>query len=242
MSIRHVLKAVAATSAATVCAAVFALGIGSGVAGASSLTSTDGNTTLTTQADCGSPPAPCTVTPGTPYSSGQKITVSTIANSTLEASNLPTADQGGDYYLLECTDAGGAPGNLPTSLANCETRTQVTIAKTTSGAFSKSMPVYDLPDSNLGEPTMTGTCDVDPNDCVVGIFVVSPGTNPSTFLTLPHLWSAPFQMSVGDGNDVGDDPGDGTPEVPLAIGLPLAAMAVVGGFALRNRRRRRQAA
>ena len=47
MSIRHVLKTVAASGAATVCVAVFALGW-VGVAGASTLTSGDGNTLLST--------------------------------------------------------------------------------------------------------------------------------------------------------------------------------------------------
>ena len=59
------------SSAATVCCAVFALGVGSGVAGANTLTSGDGNTTLTTQG---------TVTSG-PYSSGQQISLNVAANS-----------------------------------------------------------------------------------------------------------------------------------------------------------------
>ena len=49
-------------------------------------------------------------------------------------------------------------------------------------------------------------------------------------------------MTVGDGSDAGANPGDGTPEVPLAIGLPLAALGVFGGWSLRNRRRRQQQA
>ena len=168
---------------------------------AATLTSADGYTSLTTIG---------TVTPDTPYTSGQHITVSTITNPVIDNANLPTANQGGDFYLLECADPGAASANLPTSVSGCETRTLVTAAKTTSGAFTKSMPVYDLPDSNLGQPTMTGSCDVDPNQCVVGIFVVNPGTDPTTAFTLPHLFSAPFNITVGDGNDMGDTPGDGS--------------------------------
>ncbi len=250
MSIRHVLKAVAATSAATVCCAVFALGIGSGVAGASGLTSSDGNTTLTTTADCGSPPAPCTITPGSPYTSGQIINVGVAANSVISSAALaaftpaiPSLYQpGGNFYLEECTDVGGTTAGLPTGPSGCEAATLLTTGKTSTGGFSKNFTVYDLPDFNtLGSPTMTGTCDVAPNTCVVGIFISNPQSVSGTF-GYPHLFSAPFQMSVGDGNDVGNNPGDGTPEVPLAVGLPLAALAVFGGFTLRNRRRRRQAA
>ena len=241
MSLRHVVKTVAVSSAATVCAAVFALGIGSGVAGANTLTSSDGNTTLNT---IGS------VTSGTPYTSGQVINVGEAANSVISTTALaadtspaiPSEYQSGVYYLEECTDVGGTAAGLPKSASGCEAATLVTTGKTSSGAFSKNDTIYDLPDFNtLGTPTMTGTCDVAPNTCVIGIFISNPQSVGATF-SYPDLFSAPFQTTVGDGSDVGDDPGDGTPEVPLAIGLPLAALAVFGGFTMRNRRRRRPAA
>jgi hypothetical protein len=248
MSIRHVLKTVGVSGAATVLAAVFALGVGAGTAGAS-LTSGDGNTTLSTTANCGSPPAPCTITPGTPFTSGQIINVGVAANSVLSSAALaaftptiPALYQSGNFYLEECTDVGGTTAGLPTGPSGCEAATLLTTGKTSTGGFSKNFTVYDLPDFNtLGTPTMTGSCDVAPNTCVVGIFISNPQSVSGTF-GYPHLFSAPFQMSVGDGADVGNNPGDGTPEVPLAIGLPLAALAVFGGFTLRNRRRRRQAA
>ena len=85
---------------------------------------------------------------------------------------------------------------------------------------------------------MTGSCDVAPNQCVLGIFAANPGSNNG--FAYPHLFSAPFQMGAGDGLDQGDNPGDGTPEVPLAIGLPLAAMAVIGGLTIRHRRRQQR--
>ncbi len=239
MSIRHVLKTVAVTSAATACAAVFALGIGSGVAGANTLTSPDGNTTLTTQG---------TVTSGTPYTSGQSITVNVQMNSVLSNANLVAAkvpgqtagNPTGSFYLEECTDPGGLVANLPTQASNCEEGTiDASVSKTSNGSANDSFTVYALPDqASLGLPTMTGTCGGAPNYCVVGIFAASPQSGNG--FSYPFLFSAPFQTTVGDGQDLGDNPGDGTPEVPLAIGLPLAALAVFGGFTIRNRRRRKQ--
>jgi len=230
MSIRHVLKTVAATSAATVCAAVFALGVGSGVAGANTLTSGDGNTNLTTVG---------TVASGTPYDSGQYINVTTIANSTLNNANLPTADQGGNFYLEECADPGGTTGTLPTNSTECEAATLLTVNKNPDGSFTLPFQVYDLPDPNFSG-NLVGKCDVAPHQCVIGIFAANPGA-PGTF-SAPKLFSAPFQVRFTDGTDAGNNPGDGTPEVPLALGLPLAAIAVFGGWTLRNRRRRQQAA
>jgi hypothetical protein len=246
MSIRHVFKTVAVSGAATVCAAVFALGVGSGVAGASSLTSSDGNTTLSTNG---------TVTSGTPYSSGQKLTVSVIGNSTLSYANLAAAGDpnctgsgtsatcSGNFYVEECTDPGGTSGGLPTTASGCEAATDnFSQAKSSNGALTLSgaheYKVYDLPDGLLGPPTMTGTCDVAPNTCVLGIFAENPQS--ANGFSFPHLFSAPFQVTVGDGLDDGANPGDGTPEVPFAIGLPLAALAIFGGLTIRNRRRNRR--
>ncbi len=240
MSIRHVLKTVAATSAATVCCAVFALGVGSGVAGANTLTSGDGNTTLTTQG---------TVASGTPYSSGQQISLTVAANSVMNTTNLANngAPTTGNFYVEECTDPQGTTANLPTSATGCEAATLVTGAKTPDGHLSlmgtSGPTVYVLPDpGTLGSPTMVGQCGIAPNQCVLGIFAANPSPAAGNGFAFPHLFSAPFQVHVTDGLDVGNSPGDGTPEVPLAIGLPLAALAVFGGFTIRNRRRRQQQA
>ena len=252
MSIRHVLKTVAATSAATVCCAVFALGVGSGVAGANTLTSGDGNTTLTTQG---------TVASGAPYSSGQIIDLNVAANNVLSASNLfasgtpgcsqlsagppPTYSCSGNYYVEECTNPGGTTTSLPTGASGCEAATLATGGKNADGHLSliggNGPTIFDLPDpGTLGSATMTGTCDVAPNQCVLGIFAENPQAGNG--FAYPHLFSAPFQVDqqadFGSGSEAGLNPGDGTPEVPLAIGLPLAALAVFGGFTIRNRRRR----
>jgi hypothetical protein len=90
---------------------------------------------------------------------------------------------------------------------------------------------------------MTGSCDVAPNFCVFGIFVVNPnGPSGGAAFSYPHLFSAPFQVANVDGVDGGTNPGDGTPEVPLAIGLPLLAAAAFGSSVVYGRRRRRRAA
>lgn len=239
MSIRHVVKTVAVSSAATLCGAALALGIGVGAAGANSLVSPDGVTTLSTTT---------AVTSGTPYTSGQQIQVSAGANSTLSNANLvansvpgqATNNPTGSFYFEECSDPGGTVANLPTAPSNCEAATDdfTTVSKTSDGSFNNPLyPVYALPDSSFGNSTLVGKCGVAPNYCVVGIFATNPNT---TGFSYPRLFSAPFQIVVGDGQDLGDNPGDGTPEVPLAIGLPLAALAVVGGFTIRNRRRHRR--
>ena len=55
---------------------------------------------------------------------------------------------------------------------------------------------------------MTGTCDVNPNQCVLGIFAANPQAGNG--FAYPHLFSAPFNVTVGDGLDLGDNPGDGS--------------------------------
>ena len=203
------------------------------------------------------------MTPGTPYSSGQTITVTGIANSTLNNTSLgdacvpgqfvaptctgsnPTGTASGVFYIEECTDPGGLVANLPNSASGCEAATDdVSVSKTTNGSFYDSgFTVYALPDpGTLGSASMTGTCGVAPNQCVIGIFGANPQSGNG--FSYPHLFSAPFQVDkqadFGTGAESGLNPGDGTPEVPLAIGLPLAALAVVGGFTIRSRRRRQQ--
>ena len=67
-------------------------------------------------------------------------------------------------------------------------------------------------------------------ECVLGMF------DDINSFTAPHIFSAPFLVSPSQG-DSGANPGDGTPELPLAIGLPLAAGGLfAGGLAIRRRR------
>jgi hypothetical protein len=243
MSFRHVVKTLAACCAATLCGTALVLIAGVGPAGAGApAVLVNGPTSLSTTSSAG------TVTPGTPYTSGQVITVTVAANSTTDnanyaANNVPGQASGatGDFYLEECIDPGGTTANLPTTASECEGATDdFTQAKTNDGDLTDSFTVFDLPDPNIGSgATMSASnkCDVAPNYCVVGIFAENPQANNG--FKYPVLFSAPFQVTVGDGQDAGDNPGDGTPEVPLAIGLPLAALAVFGGVTIRNRRRQR---
>ena len=215
---------VAVLLAALVTAVVVITTLGSS-APAAALTSTDGNTTINPDPAVNGP-----TNPGTPYSSGQTITVSTIANTTLSNANEPPAFQGGNYYIEECADPSGAAANLPTNAGGCESATLGTATKTPSGAFSKNFIVYDLPDpGTLGTPTMTGTCDVAPNQCVIGIFSGNPqqGTN----FNAPHLFSAPFnidqQSDFGSGAEAGLNPGDGSP--PSVAPTSAANSTVMAG-------------
>ncbi len=223
---RHVLAALAAGVAlALPLALVF-----SGPASAATLTSSDGTVSLNTSG---------TITGGSPYSSGQIISISVTANSTMNQASLEAAgftSGAVSIKALECADPGGLVANLPTKLSECQPDTIQSIAGAAAdGSMTfPSYTVYALPDTiSLGEPSNgTPVCGTDPNFCVIGLF-----SNQNDF-SKPHIFSAPFQMAAND-DDGGENPGDGTPEVPYAIGLPLAAGAIGGGaFFLRRRRQR----
>ncbi len=187
-----------------------------------------------------------TVTTGTPYSSGQQINVVVSPNSTLSLSNLET-NYGftGEPSMKaeECDDPGGTTAGLPTTPTNnCDSETLLsTTAVNADGSFQFSSTnttpnpytVYWLPDNaTFGEPSDNlPTCGTAPNYCVLYL-----GPAQTDFAD-PHLFSAPF-LITNNGDDGGEDPGDGTPEAPLAIGLPLLGLAV-GGSTLYLRRRRR---
>ena len=196
---------VAALLAATV---VLAVVVGTKPTEAATLTSADSYTTLSPTAS---------FTPG-PYTSGQAIAVAVGTNPVLSTAGQTAAGApapNGTYYFEECEDPGGSTANLPTNFNGCEAGTLVTVAgNTTTGAVSSSsFSVFDLPDvATVGGPTMTtapGICDVAPDQCVVGIFAANPNSGHPGF-SYPHLFSAPFQIVVGDGLDQGDNPGDGT--------------------------------
>ena len=164
------------------------------------------------------------ITAGIPYSSGQTIEVKVPANTALNF--------GSSVKIIECADPGGLPSNLPNSAAGCDTTTNtaITILPAADGSFDfKNYQVYQLPDPAFNpSPTSCGTAAVP---CVLWI-----GDNYSSFL-VNQLWSQPFQV-VDKAQDLqGENPGDGTPEVPLAIGLPLAAAGLfAGGLVIRRRR------
>jgi hypothetical protein len=176
------------------------------------------------------------VTTGSPYSSGQDVTITVAANSTLSFTNLETAGYTGEPAMKaeECVDPGGLVVNLPaTPTGNCDGQTIAsTSAVNADGSWTITpFPVYALPDNpTFGETTGPPTCGTAPNYCVLYL-----GPAQSDF-SKPHIFSAPFLVTAND-DDGAENPGDGTPEAPLVIGLPLLGMAV-GGSALYLRRRR----
>ena len=131
--------------------------------GATTLTSANGYTTLTTIG---------TVTAGTPYSSGQQLDVNVAANTVMNSAALSAAGDpspsSGNFYVEECTDPGASTTNLPTNTTGCEATTLTTAPNSGNGGITlsgaKAFIVYDLPDpGTLGPGTMTGSCDVNPN-------------------------------------------------------------------------------
>jgi len=184
---------------------------------AADLISVDGFTTLSTNG---------TVTAGTPYTSGQMITAAVTTNSSLSnatlcesqyaALNQTCGNPTGFYYIEECTDPDGLVANLPTTPNGCEHGTEdESQPKSMDGSLTDpGVLVYDLPAATvLGAPNMTGKCDVAPNQCVIGIFAADPQSQGG--FSYPHLFSASFNIVVGDGLALGDNPGDGSPP-PLA--------------------------
>jgi hypothetical protein len=174
-----------------------------------------------------------TSTPG-PFASGQVIQIQIPANSTLTS--------GAGINIVECAAPGGV---APTNPAACDGNTIQgdTIFASTNGSVSYTnvapnhgYTVYALPDASLGESsTGTPVCNLT-NECVLFI-----GQNQNDF-TQPHFFSQPFfvQPVTGDSGTpagTGTAPGTATPEAPLAIGLPLLAMGVLGGALFLRRRR-----
>jgi ABC-type phosphate transport system substrate-binding protein len=161
--------------------------------------------------------------PNGPFSSGQTLEVSFGANTTL------TPNLG--VYIEECSAPGGTVPTLPTQ---CDPKTHQHSPLFMNGDGSldyKGYPIYALPDApNLGETSSGGPqCDLA-NQCILYI-----GQNPNDF-SQPHVWSSAFFIKPTAG-DAGTNPGNGLPEVPFIIALPLLAGAVIGGVLILRRRR-----
>jgi hypothetical protein len=170
-----------------------------------------------------------TYTKGTPFSSGQVIQIDIPSNSVFGS--------GAGVNILECSDPGGSPANDPTDAGDCDGNTIQgnTVLAASNGSISYNQyTVYALPDSySLDEPpTNKPVCNTT-NWCVLYI-----GENVNDF-TQPHVFSQPFLVKA-NATDNGANPGDGLPDAPLAIGLPILGLGVIGGTILVRRRRSAQ--
>ena len=150
-----------------------------------------------------------TVTAGTPYSSGQGITVEIAANTTLSLSNLQASGFSGEPSMkaMECADPGGTVANLPTTpTGNCDGQTVVpTSAVNADGSFNLPDTIYALPDGpTFGESaSQTPVCGIGADECVL---YVGPAQQD---FSKPHLFSAPFSV-LANSDDGGENPGDGS--------------------------------
>jgi hypothetical protein len=166
-------------------------------------------------------------TAGTPFSSGQSIEVKVPAN------NLFTHNE--SVLVVECNAPNGV---LPTLPSACDTNTNYgnTILPNADGSFDiKDYPIFSLPSASFGETASNPTqCNLS-NQCVLYI-----GLNTQDF-TANHIFTQAFVVAPNAG-DTGVNPGDGTPEFPLAIGLPIAAAGILAGTAVYRRRRSARAA
>jgi hypothetical protein len=163
-----------------------------------------------------------------PFDSGQTVNVVIPANTAFAAPN----DTSG-IIIVECAAPNGVVPTLPSA---CDGNTQQTfVGVNADGSFTfNQYRVFALPDSySLGESASSPvTCgNTAATECMLYI-----GNNQNDF-TQPHLWSEPFLIDA-DPTDSGTiNPGDGTPEVPLAILLPLSAAGLLAGAVMVRRRR-----
>jgi hypothetical protein len=241
MLIRQVAKRFAVSLAATAAAGAIVLTAFAGPAGATTPTqgSSVPNSALACSAagadDSGQGCPYANITGGTPFSSGQQINV--VIPATENATDTgPLFNTTEALLVVECSAPNGV---IPTSTSACngDTVGPGSLFANSDGSVNYVdstglfYPVYFTPDSALGDTATSPKCgNTSATECILYI-----GTDFDDF-TEPHVWSQPFFVNATAG-DSGANPGDGTPEVPLAIMLPLAALAVVGGTVLVRRRR-----
>ncbi len=161
--------------------------------------------------------------PSGPFSSGQIITVTVAPNSILK--------HGKRQYIRECAAPGGV---IPRSPKQCDLRTTQRlrlVAGHHGTVVYQGYPIFALPDTTtLGEPsTGTPVCDLA-HPCVLFI-----GQDRTDF-DQPHVWSLPFSVTPTSG-DTGANPGNGLPEVPYVVVLPILGLAIFGGSLWLRRRR-----
>ena len=177
-------------------------------------------------------------TSGTPFDSGQGIDVVIPSNSVFTS--------GENLTVEECSAPNGA---IPMVITVCNggTASGPSVTANSDGSFDyinnggnplgDPYQVFYTPDPALGNTGTSPACgDTSATECILYI-----GPNPNDF-TQPHLWSQPFFVHPDPNGDSGTfNPGDGTPEVPLAVLLPLAAMGLMAGAVLVRRHMTRSA-
>ncbi len=161
--------------------------------------------------------------PNGPFSSGQYIDVKVGPNRMLKP--------GTRVSIEECAAPGGA---MPTSAKQCDRRTiqpDRVVAGTDGSVSYQGYPIYALPDATiLGEqPWHQPACDLT-NPCALFVGQVGHGSFD------PQVWSLPFTVNP-TADDTGANPGNGLPEVPYTIALPLLAFGIFGGTVWIRRRR-----
>jgi hypothetical protein len=215
MNVRHLARKVGIGAAASACGLLLFAGAAGAVTGTVAPINPD-------------PTSGQTITAGTPYSSGQSVKVTAPAGS-----GLPT---GANVVLVECAAPNGVLPTLPSECDPGNTQSGPSINPAADGSFTlNNYQLYALPDPNLS-PSSIVCGNTVATECVVGMF-----DDYDDFLQ-PHIFSQPFLISPSAGDNAAN-PGDGTPELPLAIGLPLAAGGLfAGGIAIRRRRTRRSVA
>jgi hypothetical protein len=174
-----------------------------------------------------SDPAPTLVAlvtsaPEGPFSSGQYIEVKVGPNSILSP--------GARIRIEECAWSPGGT-EPPRRLCDGKTRQPDRLVVSHDGSVDYlDYPIYALPDSVvLGEsPQRRPRCDLS-HQCVllVGRDLGKPGQ---------HVSSLPFYVNPTPG-DTGVNPGNGLPEVPYVLALPVAAFGILAGRVLVRRRR-----
>ena len=143
-------------------------------------------------------------TAGTPFSSGQNIEITIPANS-----NLTPGD---GVNILECSDAGGTVGNLPSGIAQCDGNTiqgSTVLVNSDGSVLYSPYELFALPDKNLGEASNgTPICNTT-HECVLFI-----GQDQNNFAGAPHYFSQPFFVAP-NATDNGANPGDGSAQGSL---------------------------
>jgi hypothetical protein len=232
MSIKHLLRTVAVAAPVTLAIGSFALISTGGTASAAG--PVQQSATIDATNDGGQ-----TVAAGKPFSSGQLVSINVPPSVGTGATGEIQPNT--NFTIYECSDPGGLAGNLPTSVANCDSNT----AEGTNGTSNPDgsvqytgYEVFALPNTESPTGAFPGlgetaghlpVCNTG-NPCVLAVI-----TDPNNFSDPSGLaFSTPFLVTGT--NDSGANPGDGTPEAPLAIGLPLVGLAAVGGVLYRRRR------